>query len=202
MRGHGCMAFGLAAVSQHSDEEHAASEPASRSFGCQPHAATPCCHAGCRWHNRCGARGSQRMMRARWPIMPGLCSVGWRLVSMKSPSTIVRYTICGTTTTERGWTEQPCEQGGQVGRAVRMGLAWASTLKRHAQRGECIQHPAYMCTSQKPHAAVQPAASHPAAAILRRCAGAARLVRRAWGAAAGAASQQLLRHRLAALRRQ
>jgi hypothetical protein len=37
---------------------------------------------------------SHRMTRARCPIMPGLCSVGWRLVSMKSPSSIVRYTIC------------------------------------------------------------------------------------------------------------
>ena len=34
------------------------------------------------------------MTRARWPIMPGLCSVGWRLVSMKSPSSMVLYTIC------------------------------------------------------------------------------------------------------------
>ena len=39
---------------------------------------------------------SHRMTRARCPIIPGLCSVGWRLVSMKSPSSIVRYTICST----------------------------------------------------------------------------------------------------------
>ncbi len=32
-------------------------------------------------------------MRARCAIMPGLCSVGWRLVSIKSPSFKVRYTI-------------------------------------------------------------------------------------------------------------
>ena len=35
---------------------------------------------------------SPRMMRALCPIMPGLCSVGWRLVSIKSPSSMVRYT--------------------------------------------------------------------------------------------------------------
>mmetsp|Transcript_37020 Transcript_37020/g.104515 ORF Transcript_37020/g.104515 Transcript_37020/m.104515 type:complete len:299 (+) Transcript_37020:4226-5122(+) len=30
---------------------------------------------------------------ARWAIRPGLCSVGWRLVSMRSPSMSCRYTI-------------------------------------------------------------------------------------------------------------
>jgi hypothetical protein len=43
-------------------------------------------------------------MRARCDIMPGLCSVGWRLVSITSPSRRCRYTILPPPT---GGTDPP-----------------------------------------------------------------------------------------------